>query len=571
MKAMKKLFAVIMVACLLMVAASAVYAQTYVNPTLVVENAAATAGETVDVKVVMYNNPGIVSMALDFEYDSSVLTLIDVTDSGNLGEANHSDNYSANPYTLTWSNDLAKENFIFNGEIVTLTFSVAANAVAKEYPVSVSYTKNNFQIFNCDGQEVDIDTVAGKVTIAAAPCTHSFTEKIEDADHLRSTAAKCNEHNTYWYDCAKCDVKSDSLYFDGAAVGPHNYTEKLEDATHLVPGSGADCQHAKEYYYDCADCDTMGSTTWAGTAVGPHSMSANWTTENSFHFHACTVTGCTHTADRVACSGGAASCTVKATCDTCGTPYGDTAPHAFNKLQTSDTQHWYKCANCDATDAAESHKGGAATCQDKARCTVCNTAYGDLGDHDYTKLQASDTQHWYKCANCDATDAAESHKGGDATCQDKAKCTVCDTAYGDLDAHLFGDAWITDDSGHWHVCKYCSETTAPETHTGVKQAEVPAEIDKDGRKAHYVCVCGKLFADEACTQPVTLDSLRVPALTPPPAPEAAPAPETAPAPAAPTVTSPDTGDDSNVVLYSCLLLAALGCAAVLLVKRKRIN
>ena len=51
-------------------------------------------------------------------------------------------------------------------------------------------------------------------------------------------------------------------------------------------------------------------------------------------------------------SGGTASCTQQAICETCGQPYGETA-----------------------------HVGGTATCTAKAVCTACGEAYGKLKDH----------------------------------------------------------------------------------------------------------------------------------------------------------------------------------------------
>ncbi len=132
---------------------------------IVVSQVTAAAGDTVDVTISLKNNPGVASMILTFGYDSQLLTLIDVTDSGNLGEANHSDNYSANPYTLTWSNDLAKENFIFNGEIATLTFRVAETAETGTTELTITYDYDNWNIFDVDGKQVRFDSINGAVTI----------------------------------------------------------------------------------------------------------------------------------------------------------------------------------------------------------------------------------------------------------------------------------------------------------------------------------------------------------------------------------------------------------------------
>ena len=67
--------------------------------------------------------------------------------------------------------------------------------------------------------------------------------------------------------------------------------------------------------------------------------------------------------------------------------------HSWSSEWTSDaTHHWHKCetANCPVTensgkDGYGPHGGGTATCQAKAVCVTCGTAYGDLdaNGHDW--------------------------------------------------------------------------------------------------------------------------------------------------------------------------------------------
>ena len=55
---------------------------------------------------------------------------------------------------------------------------------------------------------------------------HQWTEKIEDAAHLKTAATDCRGGSTYWYDCAVCDAVSDRAYFDNGRVGDHAFAEK---------------------------------------------------------------------------------------------------------------------------------------------------------------------------------------------------------------------------------------------------------------------------------------------------------------------------------------------------------
>lgn len=132
---------------------------------ITVDNKTVIIGNMVEVAVKLENNPGIASMTLRVNYDSSAMKLISVTDSGKLGTAVHSDNYSS-PYTLCWVNDTATENFTANGTIVTLKFQILDDAVVGSYPVAVSYGYDNYDIYNTDVEKVKFDTVNGNISIS---------------------------------------------------------------------------------------------------------------------------------------------------------------------------------------------------------------------------------------------------------------------------------------------------------------------------------------------------------------------------------------------------------------------
>lgn len=76
---------------------------------------------------------------------------------------------------------------------------------------------------------------------------HLYTEKVEDAAHLRASAADCRAHDTYWYTCSKCRAVSDTQYFVGEGRGAH-----ILPLT-LVSAVAPTCTKAgKEAYYVCA-------------------------------------------------------------------------------------------------------------------------------------------------------------------------------------------------------------------------------------------------------------------------------------------------------------------------------
>ena len=85
-----------------------------------------------------------------------------------------------------------------------------------------------------------------------------------------------------------------------------------------------------------------------------------------------------------------------------------TCAHDGDKtLQHDETHHWYVCGKCGAELDGAEHSGGTATCTAKAVCSICQTAYGELGGHTLTKHDAVDAtctapgnvEYWH-CSVC---------------------------------------------------------------------------------------------------------------------------------------------------------------------------
>ncbi len=132
-------------------------------PQIIVGSKTATQGSTVTVDVSLLNNPGIVSMALTVDFDER-LELASVTDTGLLPGQVHSPTMG-NPYVLCWVNDTATENFTADGVIATLTFEVPEDMPVGEYPITISYELDNYDIYNCDVELVDFAVMNGKVNV----------------------------------------------------------------------------------------------------------------------------------------------------------------------------------------------------------------------------------------------------------------------------------------------------------------------------------------------------------------------------------------------------------------------
>ncbi len=313
---------------------------------------------------------------------------------------------------------------------------------------------------------------------------HTYTEQTDN--EIRTTAQNCQECNTYWYDCSLCGE---------SAKNDLNATDKW----------------------------------YTSTEAGSHNISADWTSENNQHFHKCTVAGCDYIEDNEDCDGGTATCQAKAICSTCGVAYGNLGDHNYNMdawgYKGADG-HAHNCVvnGCDEHDAVIPHTPNVdAATEDTAKyCTVCEfiieqqlnhvhsegtvwehdseyhwhdcvandgqvyskaahtydnacdtTCNGGCGyvrtiTHDYSKLEKSDTQHWYVCSVCgeEKANSRVGHSGGTETCQTLANCSTCGQAYGSLGDHDYDTTkWVSvDERSHAHKCKHCDSYTEQTGH-----------------------------------------------------------------------------------------------------------
>jgi len=148
------------------------------GPAIVVSEASAKPGDTVDITVSLEKNPGIINLKLNVAYDSNVLTLTGRTDANIFGTAYHApinqSNPAANPYILSWANDTVEENLTVNGTLITLTFKVAENAAYGRHGIAVTYKSSD--VYDIDFKPVAFTVVNGAITVEAdGPVSHTVT------------------------------------------------------------------------------------------------------------------------------------------------------------------------------------------------------------------------------------------------------------------------------------------------------------------------------------------------------------------------------------------------------------
>ena len=193
-------------------------------------------------------------------------------------------------------------------------------------------------------------------------------------------------------------------------------------------------------------------------------------------------------------SGGTATCTQKAVCEVCGEEYGELAAHVYDK-EVADAEYLKSAATC--TSLAVYYK----SCVCGAKGTETFTSGSTLA-HSYTVLQHDASGHWYKCANCDATDEKQAHSGGTATCAQKAVCEVCGEEYGELAAHVYdrevasaeylkSAATCTSPAVYYKSCVCGAKGTETFTSGEVGDHSWSEWSDASGKDSHSCVVCGK--------------------------------------------------------------------------------
>ena len=172
-------------------------------------------GEEFDVNVLVGNNPGIISMAFTVDYDASVLELVAKTageDDFPEGDFSYSKNLTVKPYKINWRDDLAEDNHLFNGTIITLTFRVL-DGVEAGATSALTFAYKAGDIYDFDEELVksftffDGNVVVGVVAGGDEECDHTYTydcdkvcnkcgeETRPEADHVKNNEYACQDGN----------------------------------------------------------------------------------------------------------------------------------------------------------------------------------------------------------------------------------------------------------------------------------------------------------------------------------------------------------------------------------------
>ena len=136
-----------------------------IRGTLTVNSETAAPGDTVDVRVSVKDNPGILGMTLKVDYVTVGLTLKNAESGDALKDVltlTKPGSYQNNCKFL-WDGMEIRDDQIKDGDMLILTFKVDENAEPGEYPILLSYSQDD--IVDSNLKFIDLDIVDGGVTV----------------------------------------------------------------------------------------------------------------------------------------------------------------------------------------------------------------------------------------------------------------------------------------------------------------------------------------------------------------------------------------------------------------------
>ena len=415
------------------------------------------------------------------------------------------------------------------------------------------------------------------------PHTHTYDQEIQKPETLKSAAdctndavyfksCSCGEISTtetftaagtqlghawasdwskdtdnHWKECSRCHEKKDEAAHD---YGSDNICDtcgydKTVPHTHnltLVPAKAPTCtEKGNTAYYTCDGCDKwfedatgaseITDKTSVILAATGHSAS-DWKSDNTDHWKECTVVGC-----GVIIEGSKAAHTA---CEwIIDTPATAT---------TSGSKH-KECTVCGYTMATE---------------TIPATGGGEH-THSYGSEWKNDADnHWHECSCGDKKDTA-AHTAGEWIIDTPAtattdgskhkECTVCgytmatetiSATGGGEHTHSYGSEWKYNADNHWHECS-CGDKADKAAHDFKWVVDKEATATQKGSKHEECRVCG--YKKAAVEIPAT---------------------GTPTEPGKPTDSdSPQTGDNSNMILWIALLFVSGGVVIGIIVYSKK--
>ena len=423
---------------------------------------------------------------------------------------------------------------------------------SKEYPIIVADGKATIGA----GSEISKAAQGTTITLTAnaAPDGKVFDKWVVESGSAALEDAN-SETTTFIMPAEAVSVKAT---YKGA---PHTHTFDQETIKDEALKSAADCTNDAVYYKSCAcgEISTTETFTAADTALG-HDWATDWNKDADNHWKECSR--CHEKKDNAAHDYGEDNI-----CDTCG--YDKTVPHTHNltlvpaKAPTCTEKGNTAYYTCDGCDKWFEDATGASEITDKTSVILAATG------HSASDWKSDNTDHWKECTvvGCGVIieGSKAAHTAGEwiidtpataTTSGSKHKeCTVCGYTMttetilatgGGEHTHSYGSEWKNDADNHWHECS-CGDKADKAAHEFKWVVDKEATATQKGSKHEECRVCGYKKA-----------AVEIPATGTP----------TEPGKPADS-DSPQTGDNSNMILWIALLFVSGGVVIGIIVYSKK--
>lgn len=424
------------------------------SPTITCTSKECNPGDTVSIEVNLSNNPGIMYLEITPTYSAELGS--PTVQNGSI----MSDLTKGKQYVWT-----ADEDVSANGNLLTMTFTVDEFVIPGNYSVGFIFRS----AYNYDENLVTFTVIPATVTVKAKPvpvtgiALNRETASIGTGETLTLTPIFSPEtatnKNVTWSSSDKTVATVENGIVTPLKKGTTTITVTTEDGgfsasclvtvncSHLnttdVPAEDSTCiKHGHKAYTVCNDCGEVTQGSNSELPLGDH-------------------------------IGGTATCAKKAVCDVCHKEYGNLAAHKYGEtvkadyLKTAATcgskAVYYKSCSICGIQSEETFETGdydytnhigetylknqkEATCYNEGYTgdTYCRTCDREISKgqpiaknaHNPASVWTTDeTSHWKECQTVGCGNIIDKavHSGGEATCVNKAICSVCKVEYGALD------------------------------------------------------------------------------------------------------------------------------------------
>ena len=361
---MKRVLAVVLSCIMLISAMPMAFAEG--QPQIIVSSATAKAGEpVVTIELSVKNNPGFTAMRVFVDYDPNVLTLTNSESTDLLAgmSPSFSPTYEERPYQMQWSS--GTKNATGNGVFATLTFTVNGDAEEGEYPIVISYAEDD--IFNTSFDNVFFEVANGMVEVSnvVEPNPISdFTYELSDGGIV------ITGYNGSRNDVIIADrYEIDGTEYNVVGIAESAFEEKDTLTSVEIP---ATVKSIEDYaFYNCTSLTSI-TVLGTDTEIGEEAL--------GYYYISRKLDGIVEGVIIYGYTGSTSEAYADEN-EIIFVSLSEEHTHDFSVLQSDDTYHWYKCANCDEETEKSAHSGGTATCTEKAKCTVCGKEYGETLNH----------------------------------------------------------------------------------------------------------------------------------------------------------------------------------------------